>query len=139
MVCSLGSIYCDSPQLLRQIWCMIFQEKYFSFYMLLTDQTSLPCFINLNMTSQILKLTLSFDLFNHVSFFHMTKKSKQKFKYLQNKTIFQGEIKDIFLSFLKGFQLPKIRPEFLKEKKSIADPSVPNASRFLVKRLVVLA
>ena len=74
-----------------------------------------------------------------MSFFHLTKKSKQKFKYLENETIFQGEIKDIFLSFLKGFQLPNIRPEFLKEKKSIADPSVPNASRFLVKPLVVLA
>ena len=38
----------------------------------------------------------------------MTKKSKQKFKYLENEKSFQGEIKKHFSSFLKGFQMPKI-------------------------------
>ena len=36
----------------------------------------------------------------------MTKKSRQKF--LENEKNFWGEIKSVFLSFLKGFQLPKI-------------------------------
>ena len=37
----------------------------------------------------------------------MTKKSRQKHKYLENEKSFLGEIKT-FLSFLKGFQLLKI-------------------------------
>ena len=36
----------------------------------------------------------------------MAKKSRQKFKYLENEKSFQGEIQKHFL-FLKGFQLPK--------------------------------
>ena len=38
----------------------------------------------------------------------MTKKSRKKLKYLENEKSFWGEIKRIFLSFLKGFQLQKI-------------------------------
>ena len=41
-------------------------------------------------------------------FFYIIKKSRQKFKHLENKKSFQGEIKSIFLPFLKGFQLAKI-------------------------------
>ena len=68
---------------------MIFQEKYyFSFYILLTDKISLSdylyflkywatcvlqLFVNQVGRSYILKLT----------FFYITKKSKQKFKYLE--------------------------------------------------------
>ena len=41
----------------------------------------------------------------------MTKKSRQKLKYLENEKSFWGEMKNNekhFSSFLKGFQLPKI-------------------------------
>ena len=38
----------------------------------------------------------------------MTKKSKQKFKSLQNEKSFWDEIKKYFSSILKGFQLSKI-------------------------------
>ena len=41
-------------------------------------------------------------------FCYMTKKSRQKPKYLENEMSFRGKIKSIFLSFLKGFHLPKI-------------------------------
>ena len=37
----------------------------------------------------------------------MTKTSRQKYKYLENETSFQGEIKSIS-SFLENLQLPKI-------------------------------
>ena len=47
-------------------------------------------------------------IFPFQPFFYMTKKSRQKFKCLEKEKSFQGEIKSIFLSFLKGFQLPKI-------------------------------
>ena len=33
----------------------------------------------------------------------MTKKSRQKFKYVENEKSFQGEIKGIFYHFLKRF------------------------------------
>ena len=36
-------------------------------------------------------------------FFYMTKKSRQKFKYLKNKKSFQGEAKNIFHPFEKAF------------------------------------
>ena len=38
----------------------------------------------------------------------MTKNSGGKLEYLMNEKSFHSEIKNIFLSFLKGFQLPKI-------------------------------
>ena len=38
----------------------------------------------------------------------MTKKSRQKLKYLENEKSFLGEIKKHFSSFLNSFQLPKI-------------------------------
>ena len=40
-------------------------------------------------------------------FFYMTKKSRQKFRYLENENIFMRNKKH-FSSFFKGFQLPKI-------------------------------
>ena len=39
-------------------------------------------------------------------FFYLTKMSRQKFKYLEIEKSFLNEM--IFLSFSKGFQLPKI-------------------------------
>ena len=45
-------------------------------------------------------------------FFYMTKKSRQKCRYLENEKSFQGEIKSIVHQFSNGFQLPNIlRPE----------------------------
>ena len=41
-------------------------------------------------------------------FFYITKKSRQKFEFLESEKIFQGEIKKHFSSFLKSFHLPKI-------------------------------
>ena len=41
-------------------------------------------------------------------FRYMTKKSRQKLKYLENEMSFWVEIKKHFSSFLKGFQLPKV-------------------------------
>ena len=38
----------------------------------------------------------------------MTKKSRQKLKYLENGKNFRGEIESILSSFLKDFQLSKI-------------------------------
>ena len=48
-------------------------------------------------------------------FFYITKNSRQKFKYLENKKSFQGEIKNIFLSFFKGLSdiTNFLRPESL--------------------------
>ena len=86
-----------------------------SFY---SDQVSLPdclgmlrywsicalqLFINHVVTSQILKLTLSFES----SRFSTWPKSQGKnLKYLENKKSFSGEIKSIFSSFLTGFYFP---------------------------------
>ena len=42
----------------------------------------------------------------------MIKMSRQIFKYLENEKSYEGEIKSIFHHFLKGFQLPKIAPDF---------------------------
>ena len=44
-------------------------------------------------------------------FFFMTKKSRQKFKYLRKKAILRWNKKHFSL-FLKGFQLPKIVSDF---------------------------
>ena len=46
-------------------------------------------------------------------FFYLTKKSRQKFKYLDNKKSFRDEIKSIFHHFLKDFSVAKncLRPE----------------------------
>ena len=45
-------------------------------------------------------------------FCYMTKKSRQKFKYLENKKSFWGEIKKNFSSLVKSFQLPNcLRPD----------------------------
>ena len=43
----------------------------------------------------------------------MTKTPKQKIKYLENEKSFQDEIKSIFFSLVRGFQLPKncLRPD----------------------------
>ena len=56
----------------------------------------LQLFVNQAVTSEILKLTLSFS---SSRFFNMTKKSRQKFKYIENKKRFWVEIKTFFITF----------------------------------------
>ena len=97
-------------EFLEHILCMIFQEKCVSCYILPTGNISLPdrlyflrywskcvlqLFVNLVVTLQFLKLTLPL---NEAVFF-MTKKSKQKCKYLENEKSFKREIKSIFQHF----------------------------------------
>ena len=71
---------------LHYILCMIFQEKCFSCCILLTDQISLSDLI-----------------FLIKPFWYMTKKSRQKLKYLENGKSFWGEIKSIFHRFQRIF------------------------------------
>ena len=54
-----------------------------------------------------MKLEINF-IFLIKLFCYMTKKSRQKLKYLENEEGFWGEIKNIFHLFWKRFQLPKI-------------------------------
>ena len=82
------------------IFFMPFGEKYFSCYILLIDQISLPrflqllkywpmcvlqLFVNQVVTSKIWKLSL---YFLSSRLFYFTKKSRQKFRYLENKKRF---------------------------------------------------
>ena len=60
----------------------------------------LKLFVSLILTSQILKLNLIFLI---KSFFYMTKKSRQKFKYLGNKKSLYSETR-FFISF-KGLSI----------------------------------
>ena len=89
---------------LYQILCMIFQQKGCTFYI----QFSLPllleilgnmciaivCFAGSNVISFKINLIFLIELF-----FYITKKSRQKFKYLENEKNFEGEIKSIFYQF----------------------------------------
>ena len=51
----------------------------------------------------------------------MTKKSRQKLKYLKNKKSLQGEIKSIFIFFI-GFSLKQIKQISLKgENPTLTD------------------
>ena len=76
----------------HHILCMVFQEKYFSFSILLTEQISF-CLVEFTsrgtccpvFTSYILILNLAF-LSSH--FLKWQQKSGQKFKYLNNEKSF---------------------------------------------------
>ena len=132
MVCSLVSIYLDSLQLgiqeklrktlsfERRVWdlflhnilCILVQEKCFSCYILFIVWLPLLLEImdNICITivcqpgSKVINFKINF-FFQIKLFFCMTKKSKQKFIYLENEKSFWGEI---ISSFSKGSQLPKI-------------------------------
>ena len=54
-------------------------------------------------------------------FFYMTRKLRQKFKYLKNKKSFQCEIKKTFFINFKGISIPKncLRRESAPLKKSL--------------------
>ena len=93
---------------LRNILCMIFQEKCFSCYILLTGQVSLSLLLETlgNMCIAIVcfpsRDVINFEInliFLIKAFFCMTKNSRQKFKYLESEKSFYGEIKKIFHQF----------------------------------------
>ena len=141
VVSSLFSTYFNSPQLgveqkqtvqnlgkyiLRyaQFWfflhCIlwiVFQEKCFSCYILLTDLISFTllsllleifantCIVIVCFSGCDISFVLSFVLIK--PFFNMTKTSRQKFKYLQNNKKNKNKNKKHFSSILKGFQFPR--------------------------------
>ena len=88
---------------------MIFQEKYFSCYILLTDQISLLPLLfeilgNVCIAIVCFQGCNVIDFENNLNFlikpfFFLTKKSRQKFEYLENEKSFQGEMKSIFHQF----------------------------------------
>ena len=101
-----------------------FLRKFFSCYILLTDPISLSdclyflrywtncvlqLFVSQFVTSKIFEINLIFLI---KPFSYMTEKSRQKFKYLENKKSFKEEIKSIFIVF-KRFSVAKncLRPE----------------------------
>ena len=103
----------------RSVSCMIFKEKCFSCYIFLSDQVSFTCwdigqYVNCN---YLLTRLRRHQCWNNLivlikSFLYMTKKSREKFNYLENEKSFQGEMKSIFPIF-KGFSVAKncLRPE----------------------------
>ena len=98
---------------------MIFEEKYFSCYILLTDQILLsPCLYFMAWLSLLLEI-LGVIIFVHVcdviSFLKLTlaflssrfsiwpKKSGQKCKYAKNQKSYEHEIKSVFHDFWRVF------------------------------------
>ena len=76
---------------------MIFREKYFSCYFLLTDQNSLPLLLEILVSVCIEKFFPCFDviifenklIFLIKSFYYMTKKSRQNLNILRPKRAFK--------------------------------------------------
>ena len=97
---------------------MIFFEKCFSFYILITDQVSLPdlfYFLRYEILDNMSLLTRLWDIYSEISFiflikqfFYMTKKSRQILKYFENKNSFQGELKSIFQHFQRALRCQKL-------------------------------
>ena len=93
---------------------MIFQEKSFPCFILLTDRISFSGYLYFLRYWTIYELLLfcfpacdviSFEIkfsFLIKPFFYITKKSEQKYKYLKKKKSFKHKIKSIFIIF-KGF------------------------------------
>ena len=88
---------------------MIFQKKYISCYILLTDQISLSdclyflrywaiCVLQLLANQAVTTKNLK-PVFLIKPFWYMTKKSRQKLKNLENGKSFWGEIKSFFIIF----------------------------------------
>ena len=81
---------CNLPPCL--IFCMIFKEKYFSRFILLVDQISLPdCLYFLIIiccsVCEVINFKINFG-FLIKPVFYITKTSRQKCKYLKNKKSF---------------------------------------------------
>ena len=80
---------------LHHILCMIFWDKYFSFYLLLTDQMLSDCLYFLRYWIIIISFPVD-DVINFESnlsfliksFSYMTKRVRTKFKYLKNEKSF---------------------------------------------------
>ena len=81
-------------QFLHHVLCMIFQEKCLSCYILLPDQISLP-----DCNCDVINFETKF-IFLIKPFFYMTKKSRQKFRYLEN-IIFKGLLNAKIVSDLR--------------------------------------
>ena len=111
-------------EILYHILRVIFQEKSFSSYTLhkytvyiLTKFQYLIAFTSLNIGEYVEIVCFSYYgvinfeinlIFTIKPFFYMTGKSRQYFKYLENKKRFQGKIKIIFHYFLRGFSCQKL-------------------------------
>ena len=124
---------CD--QLPHHILCMIFQEKYYLCYILLTDQVTLcgclcflkywamcvlHLFVSQSVTSLILKLTFA------CLSSRFPKKSEQKVKYLKNEKNFYHKTKIIFHYFKNKFSFePVTLSDIVKEIKDIKDSITP--------------
>ena len=93
-------------QFLHLFLCIIFQEKYFSCCILLTDHIRclrLPLLLEIlsNMCIAIVYFP-GCDVINSFlmkSFFYMTKKSRKISKHLENEKSFKGETKSTFHNF----------------------------------------
>ena len=96
---------------------MTFKERYFSHYILTTDQFSLQIPLLLQILGNNCVVIIFYSVCDIIKFeinhnflikplFYTAKKSLQKFKYLKNKKSFLHEIKSIFPSM--GFQLSEI-------------------------------
>ena len=93
--------------------CTIFQEKYLSCNFIAWLPLRLEILVN--MCSAIFRWKgcdfMNFEnnfIFLIRSLLYTTKKYRQKIKYLENKESIKSEVNSIFLSFSRGFQLPKL-------------------------------
>ena len=98
---------------------MTFHKKCFSSYILLIDQILFPDWLHFLRCLSVYVYCLLTSFWYHTNskikfifqikpLLYMTKKSIQKYKYLENKNNFKRWSIKQFLSFLKGFLLPKI-------------------------------
>ena len=98
---------------------MTFHKKCFSSYIPLTDQILFPYWLHFLRYLSVYVYCLLTSFWYHINskikfifqikpLLLMTKKSIQKHKYLENKNNFKRWSIKQFLSFLKGFLLPKI-------------------------------
>ena len=85
-------------------FCVWFLKKNIFFEMLSNTCITVVCFSRFDVISFEIKL-----IFQPKLFFYMTKKSRQKYKYIENKKSFYLRVnKKDCSSFLKNFQLPNI-------------------------------
>ena len=97
------------------VLCMIFQEKCFSYYILLTDQISLSDYLYFlkYWAMSVLRLfcfpgcdVINFEInliFLIKPFFYVTIKSRQRFTYLENEKSFWDQIRSTFHHFERAF------------------------------------
>ena len=85
-------------------FCVWFLKKNIFFEILSNTCITIVCFSRFDVISFEIKL-----IFQPKLFFYMTKKSRQKYKYIENKKSFYLRVnKKDCSSFLKNFQLPNI-------------------------------